>query len=117
MSTDNHYDSIIIGAGPAGLTAGIYLARARVKTLIINEGIVGGQIILTHEIANYPGVENISGYQLAMIMKKQAENFGCTIINGKSVKSLELENEVKKPGSFKVIVIAPLVDRPPHARN
>ncbi len=95
MSTDNHYDSIIIGAGPAGLTAGIYLARARVKTLIINEGIVGGQIILTHEIANYPGVENISGYQLAMIMKKQAENFGCTIINGKSVKSLELENEVK----------------------
>jgi thioredoxin reductase (NADPH) len=95
MSTDNHYEAIVIGGGPAGLTAGIYLARARVKTLIINEGIVGGQIILTHEIANYPGVENISGYQLAVIMKKQAESFGCTIVNGKSVKDIELENKIK----------------------
>lgn len=95
MSIDNHYETIVIGGGPAGLTAGIYLARARVKTLIINEGIVGGQIILTHEIANYPGVENISGYQLAVIMKKQAESFGCTIFNGKSVKNIELENKVK----------------------
>ena len=95
MSTDNHYDAIVIGAGPAGLTAGIYLARARVKTLIINEGIVGGQIILTHEIANYPGIEKISGYQLATVMKKQAESFGCTIINGKSITNIELENELK----------------------
>jgi thioredoxin reductase (NADPH) len=95
MSTDNHYDAIVIGAGPAGLTAGIYLARARIKTLIVNEGIVGGQMILTHEIANYPGVEHISGYQLATTMKKQAEEFGCTIINGKSLTSIELEG-VKK---------------------
>lgn len=92
---DNHYEAIVIGGGPAGLTAGIYLARARVKTLIINEGIVGGQIILTHEIANYPGVENISGYQLAIIMKKQAENFGCVIVNGKSVKDIQLESKIK----------------------
>ena len=95
MGTDNHYDSIIIGAGPAGLTAGIYLARAKVKTLIINEGIVGGQIILTHEIANYPGIEKISGYQLATVMKKQAESFGCTIINGKSITNIELGNKLK----------------------
>lgn len=95
MNIDNHYEAIVIGGGPAGLTAGIYLARARVKTLIINEGIVGGQIILTHEIANYPGVENISGYQLAVIMKKQAEVFGCVIVNGKSVRNIELENKVK----------------------
>jgi thioredoxin reductase (NADPH) len=95
MSIGNHYQAIVIGGGPAGLTAGIYLARARVKTLIINEGIVGGQIILTHEIANYPGVENISGYQLAVIMKKQAESFGCTILNGESVKNIELKNKVK----------------------
>lgn len=95
MESENHYDAIIIGAGPAGLTAGIYLSRAKIKTLIINEGVVGGQIILTHEIANYPGVENISGYELANIMKKQAENFGCKIINGKSVVNIELDKIVK----------------------
>jgi len=95
MDTNNHYDTIIIGGGPAGLTAGIYLARARVKTLIINEGIVGGQMILTYEIANYPGIEKITGYELANTMKKQAESFGCTIVNGKSVKDMEFGNEVK----------------------
>jgi len=56
MDSTKHYDAIVIGAGPAGLTAGIYLSRARVKTLILNEGTVGGQMVLTHEIANYPGV-------------------------------------------------------------
>ena len=71
MESNNRFDTIVIGAGPAGLTAGIYLSRARLKTLIVDEGIVGGQMVLTHEIANYPGVESISGYQLAMIMKKQ----------------------------------------------
>ena len=84
----NHYDAIVIGAGPAGLTAGIYLSRARVKTLILNEGTVGGQMVLTHEIANYPGVESISGYQLAMIMKKQAQSFGCDIKSNIIVKDI-----------------------------
>lgn len=69
----NHYDAIIIGAGAAGLTAGIYLSRAKVKTLILNEGAVGGQMVLTHEIANYPGIESISGYELARNMKLQAQ--------------------------------------------
>jgi thioredoxin reductase (NADPH) len=95
MSTDDQYDAIVIGAGPAGLTAGIYLARARIKTLIVNEGIVGGQMILTHEIANYPGVEHVSGYQLATIMKKQAEGFGCTIINGKTITGIDLTSDIK----------------------
>lgn len=95
MNTDNHYDAIIIGAGPAGLTAGVYLSRARLKTLILNEGIVGGQMVLTHEIANYPGVENISGYQLANIMKKQALTFGCIIKSNISIQNLELDGEVK----------------------
>jgi thioredoxin reductase (NADPH) len=91
----NHYDAIILGAGPAGLTAGIYLSRAKLKTLILDEGIVGGQMVLTHEIANYPGVESISGYQLAGIMKKQAKNFGCIIKSNISVHLIELEGEVK----------------------
>jgi thioredoxin reductase (NADPH) len=95
MDTNNHYDAIIIGAGPAGLTAGIYLSRARMKTLIVNEGTVGGQLVLTHEIANYPGVENISGYQLANIMKKQAKSFGCEIYGNVTVKSIDLSGEIK----------------------
>jgi thioredoxin reductase (NADPH) len=95
MEATNHYDAIVIGGGPAGLTAGIYLSRAKLRTLIVNEGTVGGQMILTHEIANYPGVESISGYQLANIMKKQAKTFGCDFRNNVSPVALELEGEVK----------------------
>jgi len=95
MEATNHYDAIVIGGGPAGLTAGIYLSRAKLRTLIVNEGTIGGQMILTHEIANYPGVESISGYQLANIMKKQAKSFGCDFRNNVSPVTLELEGEVK----------------------
>jgi thioredoxin reductase (NADPH) len=95
MNANNHYDAIVIGGGPAGLTAGIYLSRARLKTLIINEGTVGGQMILTHEIANYPGVESISGYQLADIMRKQAKSFGCEIKSNVNISNIELDGEVK----------------------
>ena len=90
------YDIIIIGGGPAGLTAGIYLARAKIKTLIINAGIIGGQMSLTHEIANYPGVENISGYMLSRTMQKQAESFGCKIISNTEILKYQLEGEIKK---------------------
>ena len=96
MTENNHYSAIVIGAGPAGLTAGIYLARARVRTLILSDGTVGGQMILTHEIANYPGVESISGYQLSMIMKNQAKKFGCDIRANISVESLNFEGDVKE---------------------
>ncbi|HEY9125373.1 MAG TPA: thioredoxin-disulfide reductase [Bacteroidales bacterium] len=96
MNFNNYYDAIVIGAGPAGLTAGIYLSRAKLKTLIVNEGTVGGQMVLTHEIANYPGVESISGYQLANIMKKQAKNFGCDIISNTGISNIELNGEIKR---------------------
>src|ERR1035437_9376026 len=96
MDTINHYDAIIIGAGPAGLTAGIYLSRAKMKTLIVNEGTVGGQLVLTHEIANYPGVENISGYQLSNIMKKQAKNFGCVIKSNTVITDLQIDGKLKR---------------------
>lgn len=96
MNSTIHYDAIVIGAGPAGLTAGIYLSRARLKTLIVDEGTVGGQMVLTHEIANYPGVENISGYQLANIMRKQAKTFGCDIRSNVSITGIKLDDEIKK---------------------
>lgn len=95
MNLDKHYDAIVIGGGPAGLAAGIYLSRAKMKTLIVSEGTVGGQMILTHEIANYPGVESISGYQLATIMKKQAKTFGCDIKSNVSLKKLDLDGDIK----------------------
>jgi thioredoxin reductase (NADPH) len=95
MDNKTHYDAIVIGAGPAGLTSGIYLSRARIKTLILNEGTIGGQLVLTHEIANYPGVESISGYQLASIMKKQAISHGCEIKGNVSVKDMDLSEDLK----------------------
>jgi len=95
---ENKFDVIIIGGGPAGLTAGIYLSRAKVKTLILNEGPAGGQMVLTHEIANYPGVENINGYQLSNIMKKQAQSFGCTVKANLKITSLNLSGVEKAVG-------------------
>ena len=93
---ENHFDVIIVGAGAAGLTAGIYLSRAKLNTLILNEGAVGGQMVLTHAIANYPGIENISGYELARNMKAQALKFGCKVKSNIKITSLDLENEIKK---------------------
>ncbi|MEN8228744.1 MAG: FAD-dependent oxidoreductase [Bacteroidota bacterium] len=93
---DEVFDVIIIGAGAAGLTAGIYSSRARLSTLILNEGAVGGQMVLTDEIANYPGVEKTHGYVLANTMKKQAKEFGCKIKSNLKVKSYELEGAIKR---------------------
>lgn len=89
------FDVIIIGGGPAGLSAGIYASRARFKTLILNEGTVGGQLVLTHEIANYPGVEPITGFQLGNIMKKQALGFGCKIRSNVQVTAFDLSSNPK----------------------
>ncbi len=92
----NHYNVIVIGGGPAGLTSGIYLSRAKTKTLILDQGIIGGQVVLTHEIANYPGIDSISGYQLAKTMRKQAKKFGCDIKSNIKISSLELDGDIKK---------------------
>lgn len=89
------YDVIILGAGPAGLAAGIYASRAKLSTLILNEGAVGGQLTLTEEIANYPGVETTSGYQLVNTMKKQAKEFGCVLKSNRVITKMDLMGEVK----------------------
>jgi thioredoxin reductase (NADPH) len=96
MNIENNFDVIVIGGGPAGLTAGIYLSRAKLSVLILNEGTVGGQMVLTHEIANYPGIESISGYELARNMKVQAQKFGCKIRSNVKITSLDLDHEIKK---------------------
>ena len=90
------YDTIILGAGPAGMTAGIYLSRAKMKVLILDTGIAGGQMVLTHEVANYPGYEGISGYMLSMNMKNQAEKFGCDIKTNIRIGEMELQGDTKK---------------------
>jgi thioredoxin reductase (NADPH) len=92
---ENYFDVIIIGGGPAGLTAGIYLSRAKLSVLILNEGTAGGQMVLTHEVANYPGIESISGYQLSRNMRKQAESFGCKVKSNIKVTNINLQAELK----------------------
>jgi len=90
------FDAIVIGGGAAGLTAGIYLARAKSKAVILDTGTIGGQLVLTHEVANYPGVESTSGYQLASTMKKQAKTFGCEIKSNLSITGINLGGELKE---------------------
>ncbi len=89
------YDIIIIGGGPAGLTAGIYSSRAKMKTLIVDTGTIGGQMILTFEIANYPGVESTTGFQLAKTMKNQAKSFGCDILSNVRLTDVEFKGKTK----------------------
>ncbi|MCH7522734.1 MAG: thioredoxin-disulfide reductase [Chloroflexi bacterium] len=70
------YEIVIIGGGPAGLAAGLYAARARRKTVLLEKGVIGGQISLTELVENYPGVPSINGFDLAQAMLKQAESYG-----------------------------------------
>ena len=70
------YDIVIIGGGPAGLAAGLYGARGLHKTLLLEKGVVGGQIALTELVENYPGVPSVNGFDLAQTMLKQSESYG-----------------------------------------
>lgn len=90
------FDVMILGAGAAGLTAGIYSSRGKLSTLILNEGVVGGQMVLTNEIANYPGVETTQGYAVANTMKKQAKDFGCKIKSNVKIAEYQLDGDVKR---------------------
>ena len=94
---DKIYDVIILGAGPAGLAAGLYSGRYRLSTLVIEKGKDGGQIAITDEIENYPGqtVEGESGPSLIARMTQQVEKFGAERVTD-VIKSVELEGDVKK---------------------
>jgi thioredoxin reductase (NADPH) len=73
---EQHYDIVIIGAGPAGLAAGLYAARARRRTILLERKVTGGQIALTSAIENYPGFEEVDGFELGQMMQRQAEKYG-----------------------------------------
>ncbi|WP_416197542.1 MAG: thioredoxin-disulfide reductase [Sporanaerobacter sp.] len=89
------YDVVIIGAGPAGLAAGLYAARAKLKTLIIEKEKAGGQIVVTEEVANYPGsIENASGPSLIARMVEQADEFGAERILD-TIVDMELDEKIK----------------------
>ncbi len=82
MTDTNEYDMIIVGAGPAGLAAGLYAARARRNAVLIERKITGGQIALTNDVENYPGIESINGFDLSDTMHRQAEKYGLTTMSG-----------------------------------
>jgi thioredoxin reductase (NADPH) len=76
MTETREYDVVIIGGGPAGLAAGLYAARGRHKTILIEKGVIGGQIALTEIVENYPGIPQVNGFDLAQTMLQQSESYG-----------------------------------------
>ena len=95
VMTMEHWDLIIMGAGPAGLTAGLYAARSGLKTLVLEKKVPGGAIIDTPLVENYPGFESISGRDLADKMAKQCKKAGAKINELEKVVELDLEGEKK----------------------
>lgn len=95
MEMQNVYDVIIIGAGPAGLASGLYGARAKMKTLIIEKDKTGGQIVTTDEVANYPGsIPDATGPSLIARMVEQCKEFGAEMIKD-TILDTDLESDIK----------------------
>lgn len=94
-NVQNLYDVVIIGGGSAGLTAAIYLARARYRVLVVEKESWGGQITITSEVVNFPGVEKASGKELTEVMRKQAESFGAEFMSAE-VTGINMDGDIKR---------------------
>ena len=80
MSEGGFYDVVIVGGGPGGISAGVYAMRAGLKTVIIEKGVVGGQVAMSDSVENYLGFENISGYELSQRFLQHVQSYGTEII-------------------------------------
>ncbi|MDO4265520.1 MAG: FAD-dependent oxidoreductase [Eubacteriales bacterium] len=95
IDPERFYDVVVIGGGPAGLTAALYLARARYRVLVVEKERFGGQITITSEVVNYPGVASTDGAGLTETMRRQAESFGAEFLLAEAER-LELSEKIKQ---------------------
>lgn len=110
VKTKSSYDTVIIGGGPAGLAAAIYLGQAKVKTVLIDRALPGGQVSTTHQVSNYPGfVEPIQGYMLSHYMSEQAHKTGVDFKSAVEISALDVINKTIEVDGIETIHFKKLI--------